>query len=320
MSTSGVSRTEAQAKRSRKTPAERRAELMDAAALVFLEKGYEAATVADITGRAGSSHGTFYVYFDSKEDIFDAVAQDRVMVAFDAVKECADQRDRPAVDRIRDILKMNSEPELTGWWVEEFSRSYMTNLRERLIHKALETFPPVLTDLLREAVCEGSIMRTLSEMPQVISAEGVSGHYDVIAIMRGPDLETLQDTILSTVRGVNGIESTETWIVMVPQPDTWTQDELNRFVAELDEKELTAIRVLLEKRRGMMIPELIDAISQKLEEEEYDIHDLTVTLISMTRKAEDQYRRENVIEFDQDMGYFLNERYLEMLEASLSRL
>jgi len=165
-----------------------------------------------------------------------------------------------------------------------------------------------------------SIMRTLSEMPQVISAEGVSGNYDVIAIIRGPDLETLQDTILSTVRGVNGIESTETWIVMVPQPDTWTQDELNRFVAELDEKELTAIRVLLEKRRGMMIPELIDAISRKLEEEEYDIHDLTVTLISMTRKAEDQYRRENVIEFDQDMGYFLNERYLEMLEASLSRL
>lgn len=165
-----------------------------------------------------------------------------------------------------------------------------------------------------------SIMRTLSEMPQVISAEGVSGNYDVIAIIRGPDLETLQDTILSTVRGVNGIESTETWIVMVPQPDTWTQDELNRFVAELDEKELTAIRVLLEKRRGMMIPELIDAISKKLEEEEYDIHDLTVTLISMTRKAEDQYRRENVIEFDQDMGYFLNEKYLEMLEASLSRL
>jgi hypothetical protein len=165
-----------------------------------------------------------------------------------------------------------------------------------------------------------SIMRTLSEMPQVISAEGVSGHYDVIAIIRGPDLETLQNTILSTVRSVEGIESTETWIVMVRQPDTWTQEELNRFVAELDEKELTAIRVLLEKRRGMMIPELIDAISRKLEEEEYDIHDLTVTLISMTRKAEDLYRRENVIEFDQDMGYFLNERYLEMLESSLKRL
>jgi AcrR family transcriptional regulator len=84
MSVSGVSITEAQAKRSRKTPVERRAELAEAAALVFLERGYEAATVADITRRAGSSHGTFYVYFDSKEDIFDAVAQERVMVAFNA--------------------------------------------------------------------------------------------------------------------------------------------------------------------------------------------------------------------------------------------
>lgn len=165
-----------------------------------------------------------------------------------------------------------------------------------------------------------AVMRTMSEMPQVISAEGVSGHYDVIAIIRGPDLETLQDTILSTVRGVEGIDSTETWIVMVPQPDTWTQDELNRYVADLNENERTAVKVLIEKRRGMMISELIDAISEKLDDKDYDIHGLTVTITNMTRKAEDQYRRENVIEFDEDMGYFLNERYLEMLEASLSRL
>jgi RNA-binding protein YhbY len=165
-----------------------------------------------------------------------------------------------------------------------------------------------------------NVMRTLSSMPQVVSAEGVSGHYDVIAIMRGPDLETLQNTILSTVRGVDGIESTETWIVMVPQPDTWTQDELNRYVAELNENELTAIKVLLDKRRGMTIQELIDAVADKLGDEQYDIHGLTVTLTNMTRKAEDQYRRENVIEFDQDMGYFLNERYLDMLDASLSEI
>ncbi|PKQ28914.1 MAG: hypothetical protein CVT63_00285 [Candidatus Anoxymicrobium japonicum] len=161
------------------------------------------------------------------------------------------------------------------------------------------------------------VMRVLSEMPQVISAEGVSGHVDVVAIMRGPDLETLQNTILSTVRGIDGIESTETWIVMVSQPDTWTQDELERYASELTENELTAINVLLEKNRGMMIQELIDAIADKLDDDNYDIHDLTVTLTSMTRKAEDQYRRENVIEFDQDMGYFLNDRYTEPLARIL---
>lgn len=163
-----------------------------------------------------------------------------------------------------------------------------------------------------------SVMRTMSEMPQVLSVEGVSGHCDLVAVMRGPDLETLQNNILSTVRGVEGIESTETWIVMVPQPDTWTQEELDRYVMECDANELMAIRVLIDKGRSMMIQELIDELAERLGDESYDVHSLTVALTGMTRRAEDQYRRERFIDFDQDMGYFIDERYVEMLKGSLS--
>lgn len=165
-----------------------------------------------------------------------------------------------------------------------------------------------------------AVMRMLSSMPQVVSVEGVSGHCDLVAVMRGPDLETLQDTILSTVRGVEGIESTETWIVMVPQPETWTQEELNRYIGECSDTEIKAIKVLLEKGRSMMVQELIDGLAEELGDESYDVHGLTVTLTDMTRRAESQYRRENIIEFDQDMGYFLHERYLDMLNDALSRL
>lgn len=160
------------------------------------------------------------------------------------------------------------------------------------------------------------VMRDLSMMPQVFSAEGVSGYCDVIAVMRGPDLETLQDTILSTVRGIEGIESTETWIVMVPQPDTWTLDELKSYVSELNESELAALGVLLEKQRGVMIPEFVDEIAQRLGNDNYDVHELTVALIGLRKRAED-YRREPLVEFDQDMGYFLNEKYIETLRESL---
>jgi len=162
------------------------------------------------------------------------------------------------------------------------------------------------------------VMRTLSSMPQVISAEGVSGHCDVVAVMRGPDLETLQNTILSTVRGIDGIESTETWIVMVPQPTTWRPEELKNYLEDCNENELTAIRVLLEKGRSMMVQELIDQIAAKLGDESYDVHSLTVTLTNMTRRAEEDYRRENLIEFDPDMGYFLNENYVEILNELIS--
>jgi AcrR family transcriptional regulator len=47
-----------------------RQELLDAAELVFGERGFEHASIAEITRRAGVALGTFYVYFPHKEAIF----------------------------------------------------------------------------------------------------------------------------------------------------------------------------------------------------------------------------------------------------------
>jgi AcrR family transcriptional regulator len=50
--------------------------ILDAARTVFLELGYEAASVRDIIRRTGLSVGAFYNYFRSKEDVFEALADD----------------------------------------------------------------------------------------------------------------------------------------------------------------------------------------------------------------------------------------------------
>lgn len=60
--------------RSRKG-AETRARIVDAAKQVFEEKGFLDARISDISQCAGLSHGSFYHYFDSKEQIFREVAQ-----------------------------------------------------------------------------------------------------------------------------------------------------------------------------------------------------------------------------------------------------
>ena len=44
--------------------------LLRAAVDVFGERGYHAARVSDIVGRAGVAQGTFYLYFENKEAIF----------------------------------------------------------------------------------------------------------------------------------------------------------------------------------------------------------------------------------------------------------
>ena len=49
--------------------------IVQAAALVFAQKGYNGASVADIAVQAGIGKGTVYEYFKSKEDLFFAVFQ-----------------------------------------------------------------------------------------------------------------------------------------------------------------------------------------------------------------------------------------------------
>jgi AcrR family transcriptional regulator len=53
-----------------------RARLVDAAKQIFEENGFLEARISDIAERAGLSHGSFYHYFDSKEQVFREVAEE----------------------------------------------------------------------------------------------------------------------------------------------------------------------------------------------------------------------------------------------------
>lgn len=62
-------------KREQTKLANRRA-ILDAAREVFAELGYESATVRDIVRRTGLASGTFYNYFRSLDEVFEALADD----------------------------------------------------------------------------------------------------------------------------------------------------------------------------------------------------------------------------------------------------
>jgi AcrR family transcriptional regulator len=63
---------------SERNAAETRAQLLDAAANVFAESGYRGATVDQIVAKAGLSKGTFYWHFESKEELFGALLEERI--------------------------------------------------------------------------------------------------------------------------------------------------------------------------------------------------------------------------------------------------
>jgi len=65
-------------KRARRKEARPR-ELLEAALLVFVEKGFGASKVEDIARLAGVSKGTLFLYFASKEELFKAVVRDNIV-------------------------------------------------------------------------------------------------------------------------------------------------------------------------------------------------------------------------------------------------
>ncbi len=63
-----------------------RRRLLDAGARVFASRGYHAARVDDIVKLARTSHGTFYLYFENKEELFAGLAgevAERMSARFD---------------------------------------------------------------------------------------------------------------------------------------------------------------------------------------------------------------------------------------------
>ena len=76
-------------------------EILGIAAQVFLEKGYEAATVREIASRAGLlNQGSLYYYIESKEDLLLALIERAYVRAVAALEEGADVAGSDAPTRL----------------------------------------------------------------------------------------------------------------------------------------------------------------------------------------------------------------------------
>ena len=75
-----------------------RQQLVDAAKIVFERDGFLRARIADICDEAGTSHGSFYTYFVSKEEIFQELVDS---IEFDLLRVEPVSEDAEPIDRIR---------------------------------------------------------------------------------------------------------------------------------------------------------------------------------------------------------------------------
>lgn len=82
----------------------RPAEIIAAALEVFAEKGFAAARLDDIAARAGVSKGALYLYFETKQDLFEAVVREAVSPNIAMVEAAAAAMDLPFAQVSRVML------------------------------------------------------------------------------------------------------------------------------------------------------------------------------------------------------------------------
>lgn len=115
-----------------------RAALVKAARALFEKNGYHDTKVGDIAHRARVAHGTFYTYFNSKEEIFSEVVEGLLS----------------DFQRIADEEPLVIHPELVSQRIERSNRGYLRafeqNAKMMAVLEQVATFNPRLAQVRRE--------------------------------------------------------------------------------------------------------------------------------------------------------------------------
>ncbi len=130
---------------------EAKSRILDVANKVFAEKGYHEATMDDIARRLGVSKGAIYLYFSSKEDLFEAMCKTAPQAFKEILYSSFGDEANPiqsATQFFDKMLKLSaSNPGLSFEILSEASRN--PGLK-RILRQNHEEYERVLTGFLAE--------------------------------------------------------------------------------------------------------------------------------------------------------------------------
>jgi AcrR family transcriptional regulator len=128
--------------------------ILDAALDVFAEKGFAASRLDDVAARAGVAKGTIYLYFASKEALFEGLIRSSIVLPIEAVRHELLSRDLPAEASLRFLF---------AWMRRELLGTRRKEI-VRLVLSEAGRFPALAEFYHREVVSRGmGLFREIAE-------------------------------------------------------------------------------------------------------------------------------------------------------------
>jgi AcrR family transcriptional regulator len=141
-----------------KDPAIRKKEFVDAALELFQTKGYEQTSVTDLTNRVGVSHGAFFYYYKSKDDIMADVIDALLEMNVTFVKGLVDDPNMTAKEKLKTILNTSvasSRSMADNPLTQYFHSAVNVSFHKDYSRRSREQLGPLFTQIVEQGIREG---------------------------------------------------------------------------------------------------------------------------------------------------------------------
>jgi len=140
----------------RKDPEERKQEILDAAEKLFYEKDYTKTTINDILKAVGIAKGTFYYYFESKEEVLDAIVDRYIQNGLQMARKIALNSRLNAVEKIINILKAGGPKEGSEQeTLEQIHQVDNAQFHQKSLSRTIISLAPIFAQIVEQGIKEG---------------------------------------------------------------------------------------------------------------------------------------------------------------------
>ncbi|MCF7754325.1 TetR/AcrR family transcriptional regulator [Paenibacillus xylanexedens] len=157
-----------------KNPQERKNEILTVAMELFNSKGYENTSVSEIVRKVGVSQGTFYNYFQSKEDVLHAACERTLASRLEDINQLVENRDLNAREKLIRIF-MDATPNEEDEDVFEYlHKESNSTLHQKWIVIEINALIPYFKKIVQQGAEEGEFLVQQPELKAEFLLVGVA--------------------------------------------------------------------------------------------------------------------------------------------------
>lgn len=142
-----------------KKPEVRKKELIEAAKFLFEKNGYEQTKIIDITRHIAVAKGTFYHYFESKNDILTEIVNVTLNDILEVANQLKENHSLSGLEKIRLLLHSNRViDDVTKHAVSHLEKPDNRALQEKTAVETIKKLTPFIVSYLKQAYHEGDVL------------------------------------------------------------------------------------------------------------------------------------------------------------------